>query len=183
MIILIQFEYNIKEKWIIHEYSIFSPIISIFWWWWHAVNLQGLTSTITVNMPYEFDKELWELIVEIRGIWKDLLSMQLELFGSFPSTTSVPLINYLVINCILQANKIQHDLLDLRLEIMLEKDLSSLIHPHNVTWPGYYVHLILLWSLSCPPPLQLMTLIMIPMCSLLIYHLLNCEISVNVQTM
>ena len=95
-------------------------------------------------MPYKFNEELCELIVEIRGIWKDLLSMQLELFGSFPSATLVPLINYLVIDCILQANKIQHDLLDLRLAIILEKDLSSLICSYNITWPGYYVHLILL---------------------------------------
>ena len=124
--------------------------ISIFWWWWHVVNLQRLTSTITVEMPYKFDEELWELIVEIRGIWKDLLSMQLELFGSFPSATPVSLIDYLAINCILQANKIQHDLLDLRLAIILEKDLSFLIHPHNVTWPNHYVHLILLQSLLYP---------------------------------
>ena len=95
-------------------------------------------------MPYEFDKELRELIVEIRGIWKDLLSIQLELFGSFPSTAPVPSIDYLVINCILQGNKIQHNLLDLRLAIMLEKELFSFICLHNVTWPGYYVHLILL---------------------------------------
>ena len=32
----------------------------------------------------------------------------------------------------------------------MERDLSSLIHPHNVTWPGYYVHLILLWNFLCP---------------------------------
>ena len=95
-------------------------------------------------MPYKFNEELHELIVEIRGIWKDLLFMQLELFDSFPSAASVPLIDYLAINCILQANKIQHDLLDLRLAIMLEKDLSSLIHPHNVIRSGYYVHLVLL---------------------------------------
>ena len=95
-------------------------------------------------MPYELNEELQELIVEIRGIQKDLLSMQLELFSSFPSATPVPLIDYLAIDCILQANKIQHDLLDLRLAIILEKDLFSLIFPHNITWPGYYVHLILL---------------------------------------
>ena len=95
-------------------------------------------------MPYEFKKELHELIVEIRGIQKDLLSMQLELFGSFPSSAPVPLINYLVINCILQANEIQHDLLDLRLAVMLTKDLSSLVQPRNVTWPNHYVCLILL---------------------------------------
>ena len=98
-------------------------------------------------MPY---KELQELIVEIRGIWKDLLSMQLELFGPFPSAAPVPSIDHLVIDCILQANKLQHNLLDVRLAIMLKKDLSSLIHPHNITWPNHYVHLILLWSLSCP---------------------------------
>ena len=95
-------------------------------------------------MPYKFDKELRQLIVEIRGIQKDLLSIQLELFGSYPSVVAVPSINYLVMDCILQANEIQHDLLDLRLAIMMERDLSSLTHPHNVTWPGYYVHLILL---------------------------------------
>ena len=72
-------------------------------------------------MPYEFDEELQELIVYIRGIWKDLLFFQLELFGLFPSSAPFPLINYLGINCILQANKIQHDLLDLRLDILLEK--------------------------------------------------------------
>ena len=95
-------------------------------------------------MPYEFDEELCKLIVEIRGIQKDLLSMQLELFGFYPSAVPVPLIDYLAMDCILQANEIQHNLLDLRLAIMMEKDLSSLIYPHNVTWPGYYVHLILL---------------------------------------
>ena len=57
-------------------------------------------------MPYEFDEELRELVVEIRGIWKDLLSLQLELFGSLPSATPIPSINYLAINCILQANEI-----------------------------------------------------------------------------
>ena len=70
--------------------------------------------------------------------------MQLELFGSYPSVVAVPLIGYLAMDCILQANKIQHDLLDLRLAIMMGRDLSSFIYPHNVTWPGYYVHLILL---------------------------------------
>ena len=76
--------------------------------------------------------------------------MQLGLFRSYPSVVAVPLIDYLAMDCILQANEIQHDLLDLRLAIMMEKDLSSLIHPHNITWPGYYVHLVLLWCLSCP---------------------------------
>ena len=80
-------------------------------------------------MLYKFDKELCLLIVEIRGIRKDLLSMQLELFRSYPSVAAVPSINYLVMDCILQANEIQHDLLDLRLAIMMERDLSSLIHP------------------------------------------------------
>ena len=70
--------------------------------------------------------------------------MQLGLFRSYPSVVAVPLIDYLAMDCILQANEIQHDLLDLRLAIMMEKDLSSLIHPHNITWPGYYVHLVLL---------------------------------------
>ena len=124
--------------------------ICIFWWWQHAVSLQRSTSTITVNMPYKFDKELCELILQIRGIWKDLLSMQLELFGSFPSAAPDPLIDYLEINCILQANEIQHDLLDLRLAIMLEKNLSSLIYSHNVIWPNHYVNLILLWKFFCP---------------------------------
>ena len=64
--------------------------IGILWWWQHAVNLQRLTSTIIVNMPYEFDEELCQLIVEIRGIWNDLLSMQLKLFGSHPSVAVVP---------------------------------------------------------------------------------------------
>ena len=95
-------------------------------------------------MPYEFDEELHQLIVEIRGIRKDLLSMQLELFRSHPSVAVVPSINYLAMDCILQANKIQHDLSDLRLAIMMERNLSSLIYPHNITWPGYDVHLILL---------------------------------------
>ena len=61
-------------------------------------------------MPYKFNKELCQLIVEIRGIQKDFLSMQLELFRSYPSVAAVPSINYLAMNCILQANKIQHDL-------------------------------------------------------------------------
>ena len=95
-------------------------------------------------MPYKFNEELHQLIVEIRGIRKNLLSMQLGLFGSYPSVAAVPSIDYLAMDCILQANEIQHDLLDLRLAIMMEKDLSSLIHPHNITWPGYYVHLVLL---------------------------------------
>ena len=96
-------------------------------------------------MPYKFNEELCQLTVEIRGIRKDLLSMQLKLFGSYPSVVPVPSIDHLEMDCILQANEIQHDLLDLRLAIMMEKDLSSLIYLHNVTWPGYYVHLILLW--------------------------------------
>ena len=70
--------------------------------------------------------------------------MQLKLFRSYPLVAAVPLINYLAMDCILQANEIQHDLLDLRLAIMMERDFSSLIHPHNITWPSYYVHLILL---------------------------------------
>ena len=83
-------------------------------------------------MPYKFNEELHQLIMEIRGIQKNLLSMQLELFRSYPSVAPVPSINYLAMDCILQANKIQHELLDLRLAIiMMEKDLSSLIHPHN----------------------------------------------------
>ena len=101
-------------------------------------------------MPYESDEELCQLIVEIRGIWKDLLFMQLELFGSYPSVAAVPSIDYLAMGCILQENEIQHDLLDLRLAIMMERDLSSLIYPYNVTWLGYYVHLILPSYLSCP---------------------------------
>ena len=67
-------------------------------------------------MPYKFNEELHQLIVEISRIRKDLLSMQLKLFGSYPSVTAVPSIDYLVMDCILQANKIQHNLLDLRLE-------------------------------------------------------------------
>ena len=91
-------------------------------------------------MPYKFDEEPCQLIMEIRGIQKDLLSMQLKLFGSYPSVAPVPSIDYLVMDCILQANEIQHNLLDLRLAIMMEQDLSSLIHPYNATWPGYYFH-------------------------------------------
>ena len=64
-------------------------------------------------MPYKFNEELHQLIVEIRGIQKDLLSMQLELFRSYPSVAAVPLIDYLAMDCILQANEIQHNLLDL----------------------------------------------------------------------
>ena len=132
-------------------------------------------------MPYEFDKELCQLIVEIRGIWKDLLSMQLKLFRSYPSVAAVPSIDYLVMDCILQANEIWHDLLDSRLAIMMERDLFSLIHPHNITWPGYYVHLILLWCLSCPPLLlELLNTTHSP-CLLFFPHL-NYEISVNLLT-
>ena len=78
-------------------------------------------------MPYEFNKELRKLIVEIKGIQKDLLSLKLEPFGCFPSLAPFPLIDYLAIICILQANEIQHDFLDLWLAILLEKDLSSLV--------------------------------------------------------
>ena len=104
-------------------------------------------------MPYKFDKELRELIVEIRGSQKDLfLTLQLELFESFPSSAPFPSIDYLEIDCILQANKIQHDLLDLRLAILLEKDLSSLVQPPNITWPNHYVSLLLLWNPSALLP-------------------------------
>ena len=51
MIILIQFEYNIKEKWIIHGYSIFSPITVIKILklcqgeWLHQISNLSLTSS------------------------------------------------------------------------------------------------------------------------------------------
>jgi hypothetical protein len=86
-------------------------------------------------MPYEFDWEIRDLIVEIRGLRKDLLKLEL---GFLEGERFTHMVDYLATDCILQANEIQHELLDIRLALLFEEDLSRLIRPVFPT-PRYYL--------------------------------------------
>ena len=67
-------------------------------------------------MPYEFDWEFQELIMEIRGIHYHLLDLLID-YANPPPRVSV---NHLAISCIIQSHEIQEELTDIRLALLFE---------------------------------------------------------------
>ena len=74
-------------------------------------------------MPYEFDWEIRQIILEVQRISFVLLDLHLELYGSHTHTS----LDLLVIDCIIQTHNILNKILDIRLALLLEENLSSAI--------------------------------------------------------
>lgn len=71
-------------------------------------------------MPYEFDWEFQELIMEIRGIHYHLLDLLIDYANPPPHVS----INHLAISCIIQSHEIQEELTNIRLALLFEMSFS-----------------------------------------------------------
>ena len=72
-----------------------------------------------------FDMDMKSLIHNVWGLQNDLL--WLELCYATPYLDQEHALDYFLVDCILQANNIRHEILNIRLALLCEDELSTLL--------------------------------------------------------